>query len=100
MCRFRLCQQRFCEKAACFFVVVSEWRMPEAFSIGLMIKALSSFEVFILCLYYPHLNWRQKYEKACGETKKMCKNFFIREYFTNFAIKKIINSKEYYGNRR
>lgn len=36
----------------------------------------------------------QKYEKASGGTKKMCKNFFIREYFTNFAIKKIINTNE------
>lgn len=33
--------------------------------------------------------------------KKICKNFFIRKYFTNFAIKnKKTNNSSYYGNRR
>lgn len=32
-------------------------------------------------------------KKSVAEQKKICKNFFIRKYFTNFAIKKQKNKQ-------
>lgn len=47
--------------------------------------------LLILMNLFIHKIRIQKYEKANGKTKKMCKNFFILQYFTNFAIKKTNN---------